>query len=79
MRVRLQTDAGTLVGSVQLERLRSSLYELLDDDRAYLALWDVTWLCSSQCEEFLAIHKSTIRSVTLEAASGATAAGGTEA
>ena len=78
VRVRVQTDEGPLVGNVRLEGARSSLYELVDDGRAYLGVWDARRTESSPSEEFVAIHKSAIRSVVLDIVGDPEADGETE-
>ena len=66
LRVRVQTDEGSLIGSVRLTSGRS-IYELLNDERAYLVLFDVTAPDSAERhEDFVAIHKGAIRSVVLD-------------
>ncbi len=65
VRVRVQTDEGPLIGSIRVEG-RWSLYDLLEDGRSYLSLWGTTTPHSQERQEFLALHKSVIRSVTLE-------------
>jgi hypothetical protein len=67
-RVRVQTDDGPYFGSVRLDSARHSLRalrELVEEERAYLALWDVTRENSDATEEYLAIHKRAVRFVTL--------------
>ncbi len=64
-RVRLQTDECAYLGSLRLESGRPALDKLIADGRAYLALWDATEEGSAKAREFVAIHKSAIRSVVL--------------
>ncbi len=65
VRVSIRTNDGTLVGSLRLPRGRCALEELIDDGRAYLAIWDVEAGGSPQREEFMVLHKSTIHFVDL--------------
>jgi len=65
-RVRVQTDDGPYVGSVQLDSSRHSLRalrELVEEERVYLGLWDVTREGSTGTDEYLAIHKRAVRFV----------------
>jgi hypothetical protein len=65
VRVRVQTDVETYIASLQVPRRRGSLSDVLNDGRAYLALWDATLAGSSKTEDFVAIHKAAIRSIVL--------------
>lgn len=65
VRVRVETDAANYVGSLQLGTHWGGLNDVLNDGRAYLALWEATRDGSSPVEEFLALHKATIRSVVI--------------
>jgi hypothetical protein len=71
--VRVETESGAYVGRLRLDGPRGTLRETVDDDRAYLALWDATEEATGSCEEYVAIHKGGIRYVVLlgEAAAGA--------
>ncbi len=66
VRVRIETDEETLIGTIRLESASSSLYDLLDDERSYLAFWSEHKAGSQDGEQFLALHKSAIRSVALD-------------
>ena len=75
VRVKVDTDEGTYVGSLRLDGPSGGLHELVEDDRSYLALWSATHESSGAVEEFVAIHKSAIRVVVLLGASGQRGAG----
>lgn len=62
MRVRVQTDGEAYVGTLSLG---GSLADILDDGRAYLALRDAVLEGTGSVEEFVAIHKGSIRSVAV--------------
>lgn len=62
-RVKVETDEGTYIGSLRLNELRPTLHHLLEDGRAYLGLWDARHEPSGVCQEFVVLHKSTIRQV----------------
>ncbi len=64
-RVRVLTDESAYVGRLRLESTRTALHDLLADARTYLALWDAAPEGSAQRREFVAIHKSAIRTVIL--------------
>jgi len=64
-RVKVVTEDGTYTGSLRLEKGRSALRELVDDDRVYLSLWAVRREGSPQVEEFIALHKTAIRYVVV--------------
>jgi hypothetical protein len=68
--VKVDTDEGSYVGSLRLDGPAGSLRELVEADRSYLALWSATHESSGVVEEFVAIHKSTIRLVVLLGARG---------
>lgn len=74
-RVRIETEGGTYVGSLRLDE--AGLRPVVDDERAYLPLWNASREGSPEVEEFLALHKAAIRSVVVvgedRAASGAEA------
>ena len=70
VRVKVDTDEGTYVGSVRLDGPAGGLRELVEADRSYLALWSATRDSSGAVEEFVAIHKSAIRLIVLLGASG---------
>ena len=70
VRVKVDTDGGTYVGSVRLDGPAGGLRELVEADRSYLALWSATHESTGVVEEFVAIHKSAIRLVVLLGASG---------
>jgi len=76
VRVKVDTDEGTYVGNLRLEGPAGSLRELVEGERTYLALWSATHESSGVVEEFVAIHKSTIRLVVLLGASGPLRAAG---
>jgi hypothetical protein len=65
VRVRVVTDVETYLASLQVPRRRGGLDLVLNDGRAYLALWDATPAGSSEVEEFVAIHKGAIRSIVV--------------
>jgi hypothetical protein len=62
MRVRVQTDCEAYIGTLSLG---GSLADVLDDGRAYLALRDAVLEDTGSIEDFVAIHKSSIRSVAV--------------
>jgi hypothetical protein len=62
-RVRVEAEGGAYVGSLLLDSL--GLREHLDGERAYLGLWNAVREGSSVVEDFIALHKSVIRSVVL--------------
>ena len=64
VRVRVETDGETYVGTLTLG---CTLGEMLDDARAYLAVWNAALEGSDRVEEFVAIHKGAIRSVVVVA------------
>jgi hypothetical protein len=64
-RVRVETEDGAYVGSLRLDGPRGTLRELVDDDRAYLSLWNATQEATGSRDEFVALHKSAIRFVAL--------------
>lgn len=64
-RVRIETEEGTYVGRLRLEGARGTLRETVDDDRAYLGVWNATEEGSGSPGDFMAIHKGAIRSVVL--------------
>jgi hypothetical protein len=70
LRVKVDTDGGTYVGSLRLGGPTGGLRELVEDDRSYLALWSATHESSGAVEEFVAIHKNAIRGVVQLGASG---------
>lgn len=76
VRVKVDTDEGTYVGSVRLDGPAGGLRELVEGDRSYLALWSATHESSGAVEDFVAIHKSAIRLVMLVGASGPPVASG---
>lgn len=76
VRVRVDTDGGTYVGTVRLDGPAGGLRELVEADRSYLALWSAIHESSGAVEEFVAIHKSAIRVVVLLGASGERGPGG---
>lgn len=61
--VRVETDVESYVGCLLVARCRGGLDGVLNDDRAYLALWNATLAGSASTEEFVALHKGAIRSV----------------
>ena len=65
LRVRVETDNGAFVGSIRLAGPAATLRGLIDDERRYLALWDVIEERSGAREDHLAIHKVAIRYVLL--------------
>jgi hypothetical protein len=64
-RVRVETEEGTYTGRLRLDGPRGTLHESIDDERAYLALWDATEEATGSRDEYVAIHKGAIRSVVL--------------
>jgi hypothetical protein len=62
-RVRIETDGGAYTASLRLGA--AGLRRLLDDERTYLALWNVVADGSARVEEFVALHKGTIVSVVV--------------
>ncbi len=70
VRVKVDTDGGTYVGSLRLDGPAGGLRELVEADRSYLSLWSATHESSGAVEEFVAIHKSAIRVVVQLGASG---------
>jgi len=76
VRVKVDTDGGTYVGSLRLDRPAGGLRELVEADRSYLSLWNATHERSGAVEEFVAIHKSAIRLVVQLGANGQRVAGG---
>jgi len=62
-RVRVETDAGAYVASLELGAV--GLRERVDDERTYLGLWNAEREGSHGVEEFLALHKGTICSVVV--------------
>jgi hypothetical protein len=76
----VQTEDAAYVGRLRLEGprgTRGTLRDLIDDDRAYLALWNATEEATGSRDEYVAILKGAIRSVVLlgEDAVGAAPAG----
>ncbi len=65
-RIRIATDEGCYLGHVRLEKDRSALNELIDDDRAYLAVWNARREGTGDVVEFLAINKAAIRYVVVD-------------
>lgn len=63
VRVRVETDDARYEGWLEMVCRPGGLDEVLNDGRAYLALWDATLGGPSPVEEFVAIHKGTIQSV----------------
>jgi hypothetical protein len=53
------------VGRLRLSGPRGTLREVVDDPRAYLALWDAAEEPSGAAGDFVAIHKGAIHSVVL--------------
>lgn len=76
VRVKIDTDEGTYVGSVHLDGRAAGLRELVEADRSYLAPWRATHESSGTVQEFMAIHKSAIRLVVLLGASSPLGAAG---
>lgn len=75
-RVRIVTEDGAYVGSLRLEPGCSALRHLLDDERAYLSLWDARREGFSAVEEFVAIHKVGIRYAVVIGRDATAGAGG---
>ncbi len=73
-RVRVETESGAYVGRLRLDGPRGTLRETVDDDRAYLALWDATEEATGSCDDYVAIHKGAIRCVVLLGEAGAAVA-----
>jgi hypothetical protein len=65
VRARIETDEETYEARLRVEHSQRGLGELLDDGRAYLGLWDAVPNGTLIPQDFLAIHKGAIRSVTL--------------
>ena len=65
VRARVETDAETYEARLCVERSQGALGELLDDGRAYLALWDAVPNGALAPQDFVAIHKGAVRCVTL--------------
>ena len=63
--VRIATEDGSYLGLLRLEKGRSALRELIDDDRTYLSLWDARREGTGDVVEFVAIHKATIHYVVV--------------
>jgi hypothetical protein len=63
IRVRAVTDDGAYVGRLKLQGKDHSLTDVVADARAYLGLWSVVQEPSGQRDEFVALHKGTIRYV----------------
>lgn len=76
IRVKVDTDGGTYVGSLRIDGPAGGLRELVEADRSYLSLWNATHESSGAVEEFVAIHKSAIRVVVQLGASGQRGTGG---
>ena len=78
-RVRVQTDEGPYVGSLRLDTARPSLRalrDLVEEDRAYLSLWNVTREGSGVVEGYMALHKGAVRFVVLLEPTRSPGAGG---
>lgn len=65
VRVRVETDEGAYMGRVRLDGSRGTIRELIDDERAYLAVWDATEEPAGTRDDFVAIHKGAIRYVVV--------------
>jgi hypothetical protein len=61
----VETESGAYLGRLRLGGRVGSLRETVDDERAYLALWDATDEATGARDEYVAIHKAVIRSVVL--------------
>ena len=70
-RVRVETESGAYEGRLRLDGPRGTLRETVEDDRAYLSLWDATDVATGACDEHVAIHKGAIRCVVLLGEAGA--------
>lgn len=72
-RVRVEAEGGAYLGSLRLGV--DGLRPVLDDERAYLPLWNATCEGTPAEADFLALHKAAIHSVVVvgedRAASGA--------
>jgi len=64
-RVRVETEEGAYTGRLRFDGPRGTLRETIDEDRAYLALWDATEEATGSRDEYVAIHKGAIRCVVL--------------
>jgi hypothetical protein len=64
-RVRVETEEGVYTGRLRSEGPRGTLHETIADDRAYLSLWDATAEATGSRDEYVAIHKGSIRCVVL--------------
>jgi hypothetical protein len=63
VRVRVETEDGCYLGRVRIESASAALRDVVDDERAYLGLWDTVHTPSGRVDEFVAIHKASIRYV----------------
>jgi len=72
-RVRVETESGAYEGRLRFDGPRGTLRETVEDDRAYLSLWDATDVATGARDEHLAIHKGAIRWVVLLGEAGASA------
>jgi hypothetical protein len=70
-RVRVETEAGAYEGRLRFDGPRGTLRETVEDDRAYLSLWDATDVATGARDEHVAIHKGAIRWVVLLGEAGA--------
>jgi hypothetical protein len=60
-RVRVDSESGVYLGSLCLDA--GGLRSVIDDERAYLPLWNAVHEGSAAPANFLALHKAGIRSV----------------
>ena len=65
IRARVETDQETYEASLRADASRQGLDEILGDGRAYLGLFDAVAGSTNHSEDFLALHKGAIRSVTV--------------
>lgn len=74
IRVRVVTEDGGYVGKVKLEGGSRSLSDLVGDGRAYLGVWSAIHESSGREEDFIALHKASVRYVVQLSEGAATAA-----
>jgi hypothetical protein len=61
--VRIETDSATYVGRVYVPESKKRLSDVLNDERPFLNLTEVTINDSQSLESFVAVGKSHVRSV----------------
>jgi hypothetical protein len=62
-RVRVDSESGVFLGSLCLDG--GGLRSVIDDERAYLPLWNAVHEGSAAPADFVALHKAGIRSVVV--------------